>query len=158
MGHSPMARPRPFASRSSHSGPRGAGLRLTLTMDIPGGDRPSDSPALAGLASPGPADPLLTTESDPSRQQRRRLLSGEPGRHRRLQVLKDRPSLLTARRHHRPVPLTPAVAAPPPRPLRYPPIDHHEPDRLLRQVVRRLDPGLRNEPEITRPVRLQPTR
>ena len=67
----------------------------------------------------------------------------EPRRHRRLQIREHRPSLLTARRHHRPDPLTPPVAALAPRPLRDQAVDHHEPDRLLRQVVRRLQPGRR---------------
>ncbi len=72
----------------------------------------------------------------------------EPRRHRRLQIREHRSSLLTARRHHRPDPLAPPVPALAPRPLRDPPVDHHEPDRLLRQVVRRLDLGRREEPEI----------
>src|SRR5262249_51091901 len=147
-----MAHHRPFASQSSLSDPRGAGPPLTLTVDIPGGDRPSDFPALAGLASLGPADPLLHPESGPSRQQRGRLLPIEPRRHRRLQIREHRPSLLTARRHHRPDPLAPPVAALHPRPLRDPPVDHHEPDRPLCQVVRRLDAGLREEPETAVPV------
>src|SRR5205807_4321798 len=49
-------------------------------------------------------------------------------------------------------PLTPFTA----RPLRDVPVDHHEADRLLRQVVRRLHTRRRHEREVTLAVRLQP--
>ena len=61
---------RPSSSRSSLSDPHGAGLPLSLVMDPLGGDRPSDSPALTGLASFGSADPLPHPESGPVRQRR----------------------------------------------------------------------------------------
>ncbi len=86
-----------------------------------------------------------------SRQQRRGLIPPEPRPHRRLQILEHRPPLLPARRHHRPDPLTPTLSPLTPRPLRYVPVYHHEPDRLLRQVVRRLHPWRRHEPEVGSP-------
>src|SRR5689334_11987070 len=103
-----------------------------VTRDAsPCGDRPPASPALAPLATLTSADPLPRLEAGPSRQQRRGLFPMEPRRHRRLEILEHRPSLLTARRHHRPDPLTPPVPPLAPRPLGDPPVDHHEPDRLL---------------------------
>ena len=138
--------------------PPAQGFLLRSGTDAPGGVRPSDFPALTDLAPEDSADPLSRLASALSRQQRRRLLPMEPRRHRRLQIREHRSSLLTARRHHRPDPLAPAVAALAPRPLRDQAVDHHEPDRLLRQVVRRLDPGRRDEPEIALPMRLEPLR
>src|SRR5512144_1306536 len=143
-----MADYRPPSSPSSLSDPHGAGLPLSLVMNPAGGDRPPDSPALAGLASLGHADPPPQLESGLSRQQRGRLLPGEPRRHRRLEVREHRPSLLTARRHHRPDPLAPPIPPLAPRPLSDPPVVPHESHRLLRQVIRRLDPGLGEEPEV----------
>src|SRR5262249_57168751 len=64
-------------------------------------------------------------------QERRRIGVGEPRRHRRLQVFKDRSPLLLAGRDHRPYPLAPPVPLLAPPPLRDPPADHHEADRLL---------------------------
>ncbi len=93
-----------------------------------------------------------------SGQQRRRLGPLEPRPDRRLQVREHRSTLLPTRRDHRPDPLAPAIPRLAPRPLRDQPVDHHEPDRLLRQVVRRLHSRSRDEPEITRPVRLEPLR
>ena len=120
---------RPVASRSSRT------LHLT--------DRPAGS---------------LTLTSAHVRQQRRRLFPMEPRRYCRLQILEHRSSLLTAGRYHRPDPLAPAVAPLAPRPLRDQAVDHHEPDRLLRQVVRRFHPGGRDEPEIALPMHGEPLR
>src|SRR3954471_16305652 len=149
---------RPSSPMASLSDPHGAGPSPSLVVDTPGGDRPSDSPALAGLASLGSADPPPRLRSGPSRQQRWRLLTLEPRRHRRLQTREHRSSLLAARRDRRPDPLAPAVAAVAPRPLRDQAVDHHEPDRLLRQVVRRLDPRLREEAEVALAMHLEPLR
>src|SRR5262245_46587594 len=130
-----MTEHQPSTTRSCLGHLRGAGPLLSLTLGALGGDQPADFPVLEDLASVGSADPLSRLVSALSRQQRRRLLPIEPRRHRRLQILEDRPPLLTARRHHRPDPLAPPVAALAPRPLCDPPVDHYEPDRLLRQVV-----------------------
>src|SRR3954447_5885429 len=82
----------------------------------------------------------------------------EPRLDRCRQIIKHRTPLLAAGRDHRPDPLTPPGPRRAPRPLRHQPVEHHEPDRLLRQVVRRLHPRLREEPEITRPMFLEPFR
>src|SRR4051812_6494904 len=89
-------------------------------------------------------------------QQRRRLGLMEVGLDRRMQVPEHRTPLLGTRRDHRPNPLTPAVPCRAPRPLRDHTVEHHEPDGLLRQVVRRPQPRRRHEPEITLPVLLKP--
>ena len=149
---------RPFSSMASLSDPHGAGLSPSLVVDTPGGDRPSDFPALAGLASSAPPTRSLASNQVPRGSSDGASSPCEPRRHRRLQIREHRSSLLTARRDHRPDPLAPAVAALAPRPLRDQPVDHHEPDRLLRQVVRRLHPRRRDEPEVALPVRLQPLR
>src|SRR5262249_18040660 len=81
------------------------------------------------------------------RQQRRRLAAREASPHRRLQIPQHALALLRARRDHAPDPLAPAVARRAARPLRDVPVDHHEADRLLRQVVRRLHPRRRYERE-----------
>src|SRR5947209_12229495 len=82
----------------------------------------------------------------------------EPRLDRGMQVVKHRTPLLTARRDHRPDPLAPAIPCFAPRPLRHQTVEYHEPDRLFRQGVRRLHSRRGNEPEITRPMRLQPLR
>src|SRR4051794_38171286 len=86
------------------------------------------------------------------RQQRRGCFALEVLLHGLTQVIEHHPSLLGARRHHRPDPLTPALPPYRARPLRYQPVDYHEADGLLRQVVRRLDPRRRHEREIAGPV------
>src|SRR5262245_25370416 len=68
-------------------------------------------------------------------QQRRRCRLVEKRLDGRTQIIKHRPALLTARRHHGPDPLAPTPARLPARALRYLSIQHHEPDRLFRQVV-----------------------
>src|ERR1700730_200165 len=80
----------------------------------------------------------------------------EPRLDRCLQIIEHRTPLLPARRDHRPDPLTPPIPRFAPRPLRHQPVEHHEPDRLFRQVVRRLHSRLREEPEITLPMLLEP--
>src|SRR5258705_12167785 len=82
----------------------------------------------------------------------------EPRLDRCLQILEHRTPLLPARRDHRPDPLTPLFPRLAPRPLRHQPIEHHEPDRLLRKIVRRLHSRLREEPEITLSMLLEPFR
>src|SRR5215831_3149019 len=72
----------------------------------------------------------------------------EPSAYRRLQVIKDRATLLEATGDHRPAPLAPAPPRFPARPLRHVPIQDHEPNRLLRQVVRRLHARRRHELEV----------
>src|SRR5262249_23479606 len=135
--------------------PRGAGCLLNLAPDAPGGIRPVASPSSRTLHLTDRPPGSLASISARTRPQRRRLLPMEPRRHRRLQILKHRPPLLTARRDHRPDPLAPLIPALGSRPLRDPAVDHHEPDRLLRQVVRRFHPGGREEPEITLPMHRQ---
>src|SRR5262249_47687354 len=90
-------------------------------------------------SSPAPSRLLSTL-----RQQRRAGSSLEVRPDRRVQVFPHAASLLRARRHHRPDPLAPAPPFLPARPLRYVPVYHHEPNRLLRRVVRRLYPGRRH--------------
>src|SRR5262249_4153451 len=91
-----------------------------------------------------------------TRQQRRRLLALEPPLHRLAQEAVGRPALLAAGGDHRPHPLTEAPAALASRPLGDVPVDHHEADRLLRQVIRRLDPRRSHEREVRRPVFREP--
>ena len=114
-----------------------------------------DFPVLANLASELVSGTFVYSVS---RQQHRRLGVGEPRPNRRFQVIKYRSPLLRASRDHCPDPFAPAVPRVTPRPLRNQPIDHHEPDRLLRQVVRRLHSRGRDEPEITFPVLLETLR
>src|SRR5208282_2031306 len=76
----------------------------------------------------------------------------------RLQVLKHRSPLLCASRDHCPDPFAPAVSLFTPCTLRDQTIDHHEPDRLLCQVVGRLHSRGRDESEITLPMLLEPLR
>ena len=153
-----MAEHRPFPRRSSPGHPPGAGLprlregMLTAAFDL----QTSRSSRTLHLRTP-PTGSLASLQLS-SRQQRRRLRPLEPRRHRRLQVLKHRSPLLRARRDHRPDPFAPAVSPFTPRPLRDQAVDHHEPDRLLRQVVRRLHSRRRDEPEITLPMLLEPLR
>src|SRR5260370_32429289 len=129
-------------------------LLLTLWMSSPAcGYR--DFPVLLDPAS------VLTAERftySGFRQQRRRLGPGKPRPDCRLQVLKHRSPLLCAGRDRGPDSFAPAVSSFTPRPLRDPAVDHHEADRLLGQVVRRLHSRSRNEPEITRPMLLEPIR
>ena len=63
--------------------------------------------------------------------------------------------LQRAGRDYRPDALAPTVPALTPRPLRDVPIDHHKAERLLRQVVGRLDPRCRDEGEVGRPMLTQ---
>src|SRR5262245_32992677 len=58
--------------------------------------------------------------------------------HRRLQVLKHRPTLLGTGDHDRPNALAPSLAGAPARPLRQPAVDGHEADCLFGRVVGRL--------------------
>src|SRR3954447_15896162 len=114
-----------------------------------------DFPVLANLAS---EQANGTFVGSASRQQHRWLGVGEPRPDRRFQVLKHRSPLLRARRDHGPDPFAPAVALLTPCPLCDEPVNHHEPDRLLRQVVGRLHSRDRDEPEIALPVLLEPLR
>src|SRR3954449_6878537 len=75
-----------------------------------------------------------------------------------MQIRKDGASLLLTRRDHRPNPFAPPIPRSAPRPLCRDPIEHDEPDRLFRQVVRWFDPRCCDEPEITRPMLLTPLR
>src|SRR5947209_16778049 len=67
-------------------------------------------------------------------QQRRRCRLPEIRLDRLVQIRKHRPTLFRTTGDHRPNALAPVPAALPARPLRDAPVDHHEPDRLLRQV------------------------
>ncbi len=158
-GHSPMADHRPFSSRSSLRDPHGAGLSPSLVMDIPRRRSP--------LGLPGPRGPCIPrtppTRSLTSNQIPRGSSDGAsaPANHAPTAASRysntDRPCCVHVaitvqiRSHQR----FPALA---PRPLRDQAVDHHEPDRLLRQVVRRLHPRRRDEPEITLPMLLEPLR
>src|SRR4051794_23970537 len=71
-------------------------------------------------------------------QQRRRLFPVEVRLDRPAQIVEDPLPLLGTRCDYRPDPLRPALPLRASRPLRYVPVYHHEADRLLRQVVRRL--------------------
>src|SRR5271170_172098 len=146
-GHSPMAQHWPFPRRSSPSHPPGAGSPLALGRDGHGGVRPADFPVLKNLAPEDLASQLSRLALALQRQQRRGLTSLKPSRHRRLQIREDRSPLLITRRQHRPDPFAPAVATLAPRPLRDQAVDHHEPDRLFRQIVRRSRTRSRDEPK-----------
>src|SRR5215831_17863909 len=76
----------------------------------------------------------------------------EPSDNRRFQVIKDRATLLETTGDHRPDPLAPAPPRLTARALRHVPVQDHEPDRLLRQVVRRLHARRRHELEVRLPV------
>ena len=75
-------------------------------------------------------------------------MSAEVGLKRLAKVLIQRPTPLAARRTRRPYPLAPLPTPLPPRALRDPSVDHHEPQRLLRQVVGRLYPRRRDEAKV----------
>jgi len=68
--------------------------------------------------------------------------------HRHTQKLEDGPLLLTARLDDRPDPLAPSATFFTPRALRHPPMNGHESNRLLGQVVRGLHIRLGNETEV----------
>ncbi len=93
-----------------------------------------------------------------SLQQRRRRLALPGGLHRRLQKPPHRTARLRAGRQHRPDPLTPPLPRLTSRALRDMAVDHHQADRLLRHVVRRLNPWSGREPEITLPMTRRPFR
>src|SRR3954462_11188981 len=105
----------------------------------------------AWLASP----PVPSTHS---RRPGRRRAALEVRLHRLLEVLERRPPLRRARRQGRPHPLAEPPARLPARPLGHHPVDHHEPDRLLRQVVRRTQPRRGEEREVVLAVLRQPLR
>src|SRR5262249_50017617 len=153
-----MAEHPPLPRQSPFSHPRGAGSLLTLATDAPGGVRVVASRSSRTLHLTARPAGSLTLASARARQQRRRLVPTEPGRHRRPPIPEHRSSLLTARRPHRPDPLTPVVPTLRACPLGDPPVDHHEPDCLFSQVVRRLDPRRRDEAEIALPMDRQPPR
>jgi hypothetical protein len=81
-------------------------------------------------------------------QQRWRFFPVEVRLDRPAQIIKHTSPLLRTRRHHRPYPLTPALPLLAARTLGDVPVDHHEPYRLLRQVVRRLHSWRRHEREV----------
>ena len=57
-------------------------------------------------------------------------------------------ALLDAGREHRPGAFAPSHAGVAARALRDAPVDHDMPNRLLGQIVRRLDPRVGQEPEV----------
>src|SRR5512135_984835 len=83
-------------------------LRRPSTCWLPG----HHGPCTRGLGRP-----VIALDSLFAWQQRRGLFPMEPRRHCRLQVREHRSALLTARRHHRPDPLTPPLSPLPPPPL-----------------------------------------
>ena len=89
-------------------------------------------------------------------QQRWRFFPVEVRLDRPAQIIKHTSPLLRTRRHHRPYPLTPALPLLAARTLGDVPVDHHEPYRLLRQVVRRLHSWRRHEREVTLAMSRQP--
>ncbi len=116
-----------------------------------------DFPVVGHRATPpSPSNPLRVAPCSP--QQRRRGLALPGGLDRRLQKRPHRTARPRAGRQHRPDPLAPALSGLASRPLRDVAVDHHEADRLFRQVVRRLDPRSGHEPEITLPIKRQPFR
>src|SRR3954454_11956885 len=92
------------------------------------------SSTLRLISGEGPTPALSTLSLG---QQRRHRPAVEVRPDHRIQVGEHVTALLRTRRHHLPDPLTPPTPPLTPRPLRDQPVDHHEPDRLLRQVVRR---------------------
>jgi hypothetical protein len=122
--------------------------------------------ALGCFSAPAPANPVLVRLpgrdrpyvhgprwlarllSRLRRQQAGRWLAVEVRMHRLLQVAPRRPPLLGARRQHAPDPLAPALPRRAARPLRDVPVDHHEANRLLGQVVGRFDLRRRDEAEV----------
>ena len=127
-------------------------LRIPLPPVAPAADFPVP-PNLTPAAVAATTGRLLDLT-----QQRRHCRLLQERCHCLRQVLKDRASLLRTRRDHRPDPLTPPPPLLPARPLRDLPVDDHEPDRLLRQVVRRLHVRRRHELEVGLPVLLKPLR
>src|SRR6516225_12054557 len=83
-------------------------------------------------------------------------LAVEQGLHRTLQIVQDRPTLLRASGQHGPDPLAPTLPSGAARALCDVPVNHHEADRLLGQVVGRFHAGCGHEPEIAIAILLQP--
>src|SRR5436190_17864762 len=81
-------------------------------------------------------------------QQRRRFLARELRMHGGAQEVPYRTALLHTTGDHRPDPFAPALPRRAARSLRDMPVDHHETDGLLRQVVGRLDPRRRHEAKV----------
>src|ERR1035437_3296821 len=69
-----------------------------------------------------------------------------------MQILEPAAALWSAGGDGRPDAFAPTPSAFAARPLRNEPFDHHEANGLLGEIVVRLDPRRRNEPEIVRPV------
>jgi hypothetical protein len=78
--------------------------------------------------------------------------------HRIEQEVEDVATLLGAGGDHGPDPFAPPATFLAPGSLRDVPIDHHEPNRLFRKVVRRLDSWGGNEAEVRFPVFPEPFR
>ena len=145
-----------LSTTSSLGHPHRAGRLLTLATDAPGGIRPVASRSSRTLClTDRPAGSRTLTSAHAAITMA--LFPMEPCRHRRLQILKHRSPLLCASRDHCPDPFAPAVSLSLLVP-RDQTIDHHEPDRWLRQVVCRLHSRGRDEPEITLPMLLEPLR
>src|ERR1041384_3017826 len=109
----------------------------------------ADFPVAVDLALDGLVWLVCAVVVSSSWQQRWRRLALEVPLHRFTQVVEHAASLLGTRRHYRPDPLAPALPRRAARPLRYQAVDHHEADRLLRQVVRRLHSRRGHEREVT---------
>src|SRR4051812_19392352 len=117
-------------------------------MEIPAYDL-QDFPVPVNLPPEDSAGRSSLRASALAREQRRGFGPMEPRLDRCRQIIKHRTPLLAAGRDHRPDPLAPPVPHLAPRPLRHQPIEHHESDRLFRNIVRRLHSRLGEEPEIT---------
>ncbi len=76
--------------------------------------------------------------------------------HRVEQARKDRTTLLDASGDHRPDAFAPAAAFFASRPLRDVPVNDDEANRLLRQVIGRVDTRRRDEAEVRFPVFAEP--
>src|SRR5438552_3296438 len=112
------------------------GFSGLLQVLLPQGAAATDFPVPPSLVS----EPSPDTTTDwlvalAEQRRHRRLLTGRCDRG--IQRLEDRTTLLRTRRDYCPDPFAPASAGLPTRPLGDVPVDHHEADRLFRQVVRR---------------------
>src|SRR5271163_3634557 len=96
--------------------------------------------------------PSFLTSTGSGHQRRRRNRFFKPRLDGLIQIVEHAPALLGTGGDHRPDALAPAIARGATRPLRDDAVEHHEADRLFRQVVRWLHPWRGHEPEVRLPV------
>src|SRR4029077_1643587 len=110
------------------------GFSVFLQELLPPVASATDFPVLSNLAPGAGSGTANDRLLDLAEQRRHRRLMKE-SYYRVIQIAEGRTPLLRTRGQHGPDPLAPPPASLPPCPLGDVAVDHHEPDRLFRQVV-----------------------